>query len=359
MKIVSLDCWIEEVPLQRAYAIAGHYRSAVTLYFVRLKSDGPHIGLGSASPSPRVTGESEEACRGALEAAAAGCLVGATLGELADLADLSRRLTTESPDTPAACAALDMALWDLLGHSLERPVAELLGHSTGTASWLTSITIGIQSIEQTLDEAREYVGRGFHCLKVKLGDDVAEDIERLRRLRETVGGDIAIRADANEGYDAAALRLVLPLLETLDIEFLEQPLSRSDEDQLEQLTSDERRRLALDESVQRPVDAERWEMAPGNCGTWVVKLMKCGGISPAVEIAKVAQRSGTALMWGCMDESVISIAAALHAATASPATRYLDLDGSFELAKDPAVGGFHIQNGRMQLAVGPGLGVRL
>ena len=68
--------------------------------------------------------------------------------------------------------------------------------------------------------------------------------------------------------------------------------------------------------------------------------MKCGGVSPALDIARVADGAGVTLMWGCMDESCIGISAALHAALASPATRYLDLDGSFDLAHDLGSGGF-------------------
>jgi L-alanine-DL-glutamate epimerase-like enolase superfamily enzyme len=97
---------------------------------------------------------------------------------------------------------------------------------------------------------------------------------------------------------------------------------------------------------------------PRAAGIFNIKLMKCGGIAAARRIATVAELSGIALMWGCMDESAISIAAALHAALASPATRYLDLDGSLDLARDVVDGGFVIENGVMRTAGGPGLGVR-
>jgi L-Ala-D/L-Glu epimerase len=65
------------------------------------------------------------------------------------------------------------------------------------------------------------------------------------------------------------------------------------------------------------------------------------------------------LMWGCMDESCIGISAALHAALASPATRYLDLDGSFDLAHDLGRGGFDVRDGCLHIVDVPGLGVTL
>ena len=85
--------------------------------------------------------------------------------------------------------------------------------------------------------------------------------------------------------------------------------------------------------------------------------MKCGGIAPGLEIATMAQYAGIDLMWGCMDESIVSISAALHAALASPATRYLDLDGSLDLARDVVQGGFVLENGWLRTTVRPGLGV--
>lgn len=86
--------------------------------------------------------------------------------------------------------------------------------------------------------------------------------------------------------------------------------------------------------------------------------MKCGGISGALEIAEIARRGQIDLFWGCNDESIVSITAALHAAFACSHTRYLDLDGSFDLAEDVVSGGFRLENGCLSLAGGSGLGVR-
>jgi L-alanine-DL-glutamate epimerase-like enolase superfamily enzyme len=87
--------------------------------------------------------------------------------------------------------------------------------------------------------------------------------------------------------------------------------------------------------------------------------MKSGGISTGMGIAHVAELAGADLMWGCMDESLLSITAALHAAYAGPATRYLDLDGSFDLSRDPASDGFRLEKGCLRLPDAAGLGVRL
>ena len=97
---------------------------------------------------------------------------------------------------------------------------------------------------------------------------------------------------------------------------------------------------------------------PQPFGIFNIKLMKCGGIAPGLEIAAMAAHAGIHLMWGCMDESIISIAGALHAALASRATKYLDLDGSLDRACDIVNGGFILEDGWLRTIDEPGLGVK-
>lgn len=84
--------------------------------------------------------------------------------------------------------------------------------------------------------------------------------------------------------------------------------------------------------------------------------MKCGGLLGAYNIATIAQASGIEFFWGCYDESIVSISAALHAAFACPSTRYFDLDGSLELAEDIVTGGFSLVDGELSPLDGPGFG---
>ena len=119
-----------------------------------------------------------------------------------------------------------------------------------------------------------------------------------------------------------------------------------------------RERIAADESLLNEDDARALAAGPRACGIFNIKLMKCGGIAPARRIAAIAEAAGIHLMWGCMDESRISISAALHAALSCPATRSLDLDGSLDLARDVAREGFVLDNGRMRTTGAPGLGIR-
>jgi L-alanine-DL-glutamate epimerase-like enolase superfamily enzyme len=143
----------------------------------------------------------------------------------------------------------------------------------------------------------------------------------------------------------------------LDLEFVEQPVAAAETRSLASLPEEARRRIAADESLLSERDALELAAPPRPCGIFNIKLMKCGGIGPARGIARIAELAGIDLMWGCMDESRASIAAALHAAFASPATRHLDLDGSFDLARDPVSGGFVLEDGWLRTTPAPGLGV--
>jgi L-alanine-DL-glutamate epimerase-like enolase superfamily enzyme len=247
-------------------------------------------------------------------------------------------------------------LHDLLACGLGVSLGDLFGRAHDELP--TSITIGIKPAAEALAEADEYLGRGFRVLKVKIGKSLEEDLERMARLRAHVGPDVIIRADANQGYTLEETRRFFAETAPLGIEFVEQPVKAAAIDELRALPEAQRRHIAADESLLGPAQALQLAATPQPAGIFNIKLMKCGGLRPARAIAATAETAGIQLMWGCMDESCISITAALHAALASPATRYLDLDGSFDLARDVAEGGFVVTGGVMRPSGGPGLGVR-
>jgi len=352
MRIARIETWREDIPLTRPYEIAFRRTDAVGNAFVRLIPEKGQAGLGCAAPEHHVTGETLDDCVAALDVAQLDWLQGADVRELPRLL---RELAGHLPDAPAARAAIDMALHDLLARQLEIPLVRLLGQCHDQLP--TSITIGIMSLEETLEEAREYWERGFRHLKVKTGQDVESDISRLQALRERYGQQIHIRVDPNQGYDETALLHFLKETADCNLEFVEQPLPVAhDMRALPRWVQDQ---LAADESLLSPDDALRLAAPPRACGIFNIKLMKCGGLGPARRIGEMGELAGIDLMWGCMDESRISIAAALHAALAAPNTRYLDLDGHLDLASDPARGGFSLEKGQLRPSMGPGLDVDL
>jgi L-Ala-D/L-Glu epimerase len=351
MKITAASTWVETFPLTRPYTIAFREVDTVDNVIVRLETATGLVGWGAGAPESHVTGETLEMCTTALENLEQ--FVGL---DVRHVVTMLRTLQKPLLTTPAAKAALDMALYDLYAQYLQLPLVEVLGRVYDRL--LTSITIGIKPLAETLAEAEEYIGRGFRILKVKLGKDLEEDIERLYRLREQVGPHIGMRVDPNQGYTLAELIQFVDRTEPLGLEFIEQPIAANLTETLRTLPANIRRTIALDEALLGPQDALRWVQPEPLASIFNIKLMKCGGLYPAQQMVTVAELAGIDLMWGCMDESIISIAAALHLALATPRTRYLDLDGSLDLARDLVTGGFILEEGYMRTSDRPGLGVR-
>lgn len=352
MKITRVKYWTEYLELTRPYTIAYKTIDAVENIFVQLETEDGSWGLGVASPGESVTGESFADCRAALEKNLEPLLINRDIRHLKAIGRALKEIMTQAP---AAQAAVDIALHDALAKHLDLPLVDMLGRAHQALP--TSITIGIKSVQESLTEAAEYIGRGFKVLKVKIGKSLEEDLEVLYKLREKISDDIVIRVDANQGYTAATFAEFVDKTQNVNIEFVEQPLPANDIEGMFLLDETVRRQTCADESLLSAEKALEFAHVPQPFGIYNIKLMKCGGIAPAMQIADIAHLAGIDLMWGCMDESIVSIAAALHAALASPATKYLDLDGSLDLSRDLVRSGFVIENGIMSLLDKPGLGI--
>jgi L-alanine-DL-glutamate epimerase-like enolase superfamily enzyme len=188
MKIKRVKYWTENLELTRPYTIAYQTIDSVENVFVRIDGENGLFGLGSASPADFVTGETFTDCKEALENNLERILTGANI---CHLTSLCRKLEENMSGTPAAMAAVDIALHDLYGKYLKVPLVDLLGRVQ--RSLPTSITIGIKSVEEAIEEAKEYIDRKFNILKVKIGKSLEEDIEVIRKLRENVGNSVDIR----------------------------------------------------------------------------------------------------------------------------------------------------------------------
>ncbi len=350
-RLAAVEVRLEALPLARPYTIAYRTVSSVEIVLVTLHSDHGLIGHGAANPSPKVVGEDSKQAYATLQGHA-DWLIGQ---ELRELPRLLRQLATTLSGKPGSLAALDIALHDLYAQQMGLPLVRCLGQVHTALP--TSITIGIKGVEETLAEAEEYLALGFTHLKVKLGHDLDEDLARLRALRAHYGSRIHLRVDANQGFDRHELLRLFEAHATLDLELIEQPVPVAETGSLGDLPGPLRAMIAIDEDLCTPADAVRWAQTPQPGGIFNLKLMKCGGIAQAQRIANLADLAGIDLMWGCNDESIISIAAALQLALACPGTRYIDLDGSLDLAHDWVSGGFRLEAGYMYPLDRPGLGI--
>lgn len=353
MKITQVEAWIVPLVLSEPYTIAYESISHVDNIFLRIETNHGIVGLGCAAPDLEVTGESGEATLENINSIARPVLLRADPLRLARLLELLRK---PLQNAPSAKAAVDMALYDILGKVSGLPVYKILGGFRDRMK--TSVTIGILPVDATLEKSRQLIGQGFRCLKLKGGLNVEQDIERLRRVRELVGPSVELRFDANQGYTAKSCLFFLDQVRNINLELIEQPTSRGEPEVMAQMTRAAAIPVMADESLLTLLDAFR--IAKRGLADMVnIKLMKVGGISEALQINAVARAANIEVMVGCMDESALAIAAGLHFALAKPNVLYADLDGHLDLIDDPAAGGVRLRDGVLLPNPSPGLGVNL
>ncbi len=352
MKITAIRAYLKNLALSKPYSIAGYTFSEVENVFLEVELENGIVGIGAASPAEEVVGETCGQTLRNCQSAFFEHLVGRDIRHFRRLIDESIQQFHTLPGTRAV---LDIALHDAFGQFLGIPVVEFYGQKITQLP--TSVTLGIMSAADTLREAEAYFQMGFKVLKVKTGEDVAQDIERVLKLSELYKNQLKIRVDANQGYTLSDLNYFLKATQKADLELIEQPLPVGKEAELLILEENTRKLLTADESLKDARYALRLVPEPQPFGIFNIKLMKCGGILSALDIANIAHHADVALFWGCNDESIVSITAALHAAFACSNTRFLDLDGSLDLAEDIVSGGFILKNGYMQLNGMPGLGL--
>jgi L-alanine-DL-glutamate epimerase-like enolase superfamily enzyme len=298
-----------------------------------------------------VTGETPEQVIQFLQKTAEPVLKGA---DPLRSAMLMHRLCEDIEKHPSALAAIDMALWDLMGKTCGQPVWRLLGGFRKQIK--TSITIGILPKKETVEKASLWIKEGFRVLKIKGGKDMEEDIVRIWAVRESVGPGIEIRFDANQGYTVEQSLIFVDRTRKARLELIEQPTPRNQPDLLGRVTHNVPIPVMADESLKSLRDAFR--LAKRNLVDMVnVKIMKVGGISEALQINAVARSAGLEVMVGCMDEATLGISAGLQFALARPNVVYADLDGHIGLRDDPSRGAVTLKNGILYPNPSAGLGI--
>ncbi|MBD5656378.1 MAG: dipeptide epimerase, partial [Candidatus Eremiobacteraeota bacterium] len=243
----------------------------------------------------------------------------------------------------AARCALDVALYDLIGKDLGRPLWQLFGLDP-SATPVTSFTIGIDTPERMLAKLDAIATHPI--VKVKLG--FPKDVEILEAMRARYTG--TLRVDANEAWTPEDAVTKLETLARCDVEFCEQPIPAGTPERLRWIRERSRVPLVTDEDSKNASDLG----ALAGCVDGInVKLVKCGGLRGALAMIATARALGLKIMLGCMVETAILATAAAHL---SPLVDWADLDGPFLTARDP-FSGITYDRGKIVLPTAPGLGV--
>ncbi|RDZ45563.1 o-succinylbenzoate synthase [Haloferax sp. Atlit-19N] len=306
-------------------------------------------GVGEATPLPGWT-ESLADCRDAL----------ADLAEGDAVADANPESALEDgtlADAPAARHAVSLAVSDARARAADRPLAASLATDSHT-SLPVNATLGDDGPEATVEAAETAVESGYDCLKLKVGArDPTDDVARLRAVREAVGPDVSLRADANAAWDRWTADRFLDSVEErdLDLDYLEQPLPADELDGHAVLRRLHDTPIALDESL-AAVPPQR-ALASNAADVLVCKPMALGGPDRVRDLAARARDAGVDVVVTTTIDAVVARLGALHVAASLPGDRAHGLATASLLDSDLAVDPAPVREGRMRVPEAPGLGI--
>lgn len=335
-EVAGVKAYSLELPLKDVFTTAKGSRSRSASVIVELDLTDGTRGLGSATPAQYVTGEDESSVLSAVNMCAPH-LTGLDAGAYLPAFGLLSEMLSHAP---SARAALEIAFLDAFCKMYSLPMCRFFGAAQSSAE--TDVTIPIVDNETAGELARIAAGQGFRHLKVKVGvQDVGEDTRRVLTVSEAAPA-CGIRVDANQAFTpVGAVGFAQKLQEGgVNLEMLEQPVDSSDIDGLRYVTHNTSIPVFADESAVTAEDALKLIELEAVDGI-NVKLMKCG-VSGALDIIATCKTAREDLMLGCMIESGIGLAAAVHLACGTGAFTYIDLDAHLLLDEDetPFVGGF-------------------
>jgi o-succinylbenzoate synthase len=334
--------------LNTSYGASAASRAHV---MVRLTDNEGRHGYGEAAPLPSFTGETAasihlQLCREFLPA---------VLGHSPFDVNAIHQQLDRLPENSSAKAAIDIALYDLMGKQAGLTVTQLLGGAMRPDVAVT-FPLGIDEIDETVKKAVEQTERGIRTLKMKIGGNPDADVARVKAVRDAVGPDVAIRIDANQGYDVPSACRIVSRLADAGIDYVEQPVAQWDFAGLAAVRRSTGMRVMVDETLHTLRDAQRL-IELGAADIFAIKLIKTSGLTQARQICALAAAHRIDVVVISPFETQIGGAASLALALSIPTgTRAHELrvfDSQAEMAETD----IRCERGRITPSAAPGLGV--
>lgn len=319
---------------------------------VRLQDDDGRIGYGEASPLSSFTGETGPSILLQLKETFLPLVVG---HDPFDIHAIHERLDLLPQNTSAKCA-IDLALHDLMGKVAGLPVTALLGGRVRDRA-LATAALGIEATDRTVAGAVAAVERGVGTLKLKVGEDVQADVQRVAAVRQAVGSEVRIRVDANGGYDVPSAIRALTRIAESGIELVEQPVAAWDVAGMAAVRQAVGVPVMADESLHTLRDAQRL-IELGAADIFAIKLIKTSGLTQARAITLLAAAHRVGIVVISPFETEVGCAASLALALAAPTGGLANDLGVFDRHGGLADTRIHSLGGVVIPSDEPGLGVR-
>ncbi len=352
MKITQINLYRYDIPLKAPIAISLGTIEHARNILVQIQTDEGITGWGEGSPFWMIIGETQASGLAAAEDMARLLLRRDPLDIEGCMMTLSRYL----PGHPTTRSAFDMALYDLAAKRAQMPLYQFLGGSKRTL--VTDETIYLNTPERMAEDALRIKANNAEAIKVKLGTNLRDDVQRVAAIRKAIGEDIPIRTDANQSWDVVTATAVLRAIGNWNVQYCEQPIKRHDISGLRHIRQHVSVPIMADESLFDAADALRLVREEA-VDYFNIKLSKSGGIFEALKINAIAEAAGIPCMIGCMSESRLALTANAHFAAGRQNVRFCDLDACFEHADDPVSGGIMYNDYQIDLPETPGIGAEV
>ncbi|MCC6469375.1 MAG: cycloisomerase [Alphaproteobacteria bacterium] len=357
IRITALTVYVTRIPvrIKRRHG-SGDVEGSVKNAILKLETDAGITGWGDAAPWAVFTG-TIEACTAALNVYLRPILVGADPTRIEELMGKADHAVVGHPE---AKAAMEMALFDIVGQASGLPIAELLGGRCRDDIPL-SFSVADPDFDRDMDTVKRLYGEGLRLFKMKTGfAGHAQDLTRMERFRKEIPADAELRIDYNQGMEAHDAIRQLRDVEAFKPTFIEQPVPGNQRAALAEITRALDTPVLADESVFTPTDA--LTVASQRMADLVsTKIMKHGGMLAGRKIAAICEAAGIACYGGDMFETGIAHLAGTHMIAATPnislgcefyqATYFLERD----LLAEP----FPAIKGRVVVPRTPGLGIKV
>ncbi len=233
-----------------------------------------------------------------------------------DIEAIEIKMGKVTPGHPMAKAAIDIALYDLNGKSLDVPVYQLLGGKCRSHIQLSG-AVGISDTERMVGEAYELIQQGCESIKIKIGTDPKTDLRRIKAIRNKIGSSPRLYVDGNQGCNLTEYLRVFQEMQDYDLAFIEQPLPTWDISGYKKLCATLETPIMIDEGVYTPNDLMTL-IKHQAVDAVNVKILKTG-LTGGKKIVAIAESAGLLCHLGSMFETGIGTAASVHFAASTPA----------------------------------------
>ena len=354
--ISQVEVFGVHMPLVGTFTSGGVSKNVTKCVVVRVTASDGAVGISSIDPSGRATSPNTAAeLAAAVRDRVGPALIGEDPGNINRLFEITDKLI---PEQPGAAAAMELACIELVCRRTGIALHDYVGGAV-LDEVLFNGWVGELPPDEAAAEAKQWQDAGFQSLKIKVGNDVAKDSDRVAAVRDAVGSDVKLRMDANQQCNVQQALALCEAVISCDMQLFEQPVPKDDLEGLAQVRRQGGIPIMADESISDHESLIR--VIKADCADFVkFGITQAGGLTPSARMAATAEAAGLQVVMGHgFGLDLSTIAEIMIGATSRNYVPGLECVGPLKVVDTVATTRLDIGRGRIALPSGPGLGIEL